>query len=136
MIKRVVDAISGRVAGWRNWLKKQNPHLLGLVLVMAAFWAAMAFSEPVSPPQVTPLAPTVEVTPLPSQAATGETPVESPGPTPFPAELIANREQTFGDCIWSRGFGDDCYHRDVERHCCSTPERIKVMVDQIRLVAG
>ncbi|MEW6504044.1 MAG: hypothetical protein AB1457_08795 [Chloroflexota bacterium] len=96
MIKRVVDAISGRVAGWRNWLKKQNPHLLGLVLVMAAFWAAMAFSEPVSPPQVTPLAPTVEVTPLPSQAATGETPVESPGPTPFPAELIANREQTFG----------------------------------------
>ncbi|GIV63251.1 MAG: hypothetical protein KatS3mg045_0590 [Bellilinea sp.] len=96
MIKRVVDAISGRVAGWRNWLKKQNPHLLGLVLVMAAFWAAMAFSEPVSPPQVTPLAPTVEVTPLPSQAATGETPVESLGPTPFPAELIANREQTFG----------------------------------------
>ncbi|GAP12026.1 hypothetical protein BECAL_03226 [Bellilinea caldifistulae] len=91
-----VDGIIRRIAIWREWVKKQNPHLLGLVLVLAAFWAAMAFSEPISPRQTAAPSPTVEITPLPAQTPTGEIQAGRPSPTPIPAELLANREQTFG----------------------------------------
>ncbi len=96
MIKRFADETVRRVAGGWCWLKRQNPHLLGLVFVLAAFWAAMAFSEPVSPRQVSTPLPTVELTIQPAQAVTGEVLTGKPTPTPIPEELLANREQTFG----------------------------------------
>lgn len=96
MIRHLIDRTFGWVAVSRGWFKRQNPHFLWLGLILFAFLAAMAFSEPVSPRQNSTSTPGVEATPLPTQTLTGESLSTRPLATPIPEELIANREQTFG----------------------------------------
>lgn len=96
MIRHLIDRIFGWVAVPGGWFKRQNPHFLWLGLVLLAFLAAMAFSEPISPHQGSTPLPGVETTPLPTQTLTGESLSARPLATPIPEELIANREQTFG----------------------------------------
>lgn len=79
-----------------GWFKQQTPHFLWLGVVLLAFLAAMAFSEPVTPRQISTPLPAVVVTPVSTQSVSGESLALRPSPTPIPEELIANREQTFG----------------------------------------
>lgn len=97
MIRQLISRILEGALKPLGWFKQQNPHFLWLGVVLLAFLAAMAFSEPIAARQIisTP-APTAVVTLLPTQSMTGESLALRPSPTPIPEELIANREQTFG----------------------------------------
>lgn len=79
-----------------DWFKRQNPHFLWLGVVLLAFLAAMAFSEPAAPRRISAPSPTAVVPLQPTQSVSGESLALRPSPTPIPEELIANREQTFG----------------------------------------
>lgn len=96
MIRHLFSKILEGAVKPLGWLKRQNPHFLWLGVVLLAFLAAMAFSEPVTPRQISTPSPTAVVTLLPTQSVTGESLALRPSPTPIPQELIANREQTFG----------------------------------------
>jgi hypothetical protein len=96
MIRQLFSRILEGALKLLGWFKGQNPHFLWLGVVLLAFLAAMAFSEPVAPRQISTPAPTAVVTLLPTQSVTGESLALTPSPTPIPEELIANREQTFG----------------------------------------
>ncbi|WP_448336215.1 hypothetical protein [Bellilinea sp.] len=96
MIRHLFSKILEGAVKPLGWLKRQNPHFLWLGVVLLAFLAAMAFSEPVTPRQISTPSPTAVVTLLPTQSVTGESLALRPSPTPIPEELIANREQTFG----------------------------------------
>jgi len=96
MIRHLFSKILEGAVKPLGWLKRQNPHFLWLGVVLLAFLASMAFSEPVAPRQISTPSPTAVVTLLPTQSVTGESLALRPSPTPIPEELIANREQTFG----------------------------------------
>jgi|DewCreStandDraft_4_1066084.scaffolds.fasta_scaffold19271_2 hypothetical protein len=96
MIRHLFSKILEGAVKPLGWLNRQNPHFLWLGVVLLAFLAAMAFSEPVTPRQISTPSPTAVVTLLPTQSVTGESLALRPSPTPIPQELIANREQTFG----------------------------------------
>lgn len=96
MNKSLSEKVPVRVLkGWA-WLKRQNPHFVWLSLVLLAFLASMSFSEPVAPRQSATPSATAAVTAMPASLSGSETPAPQPVSTPLPAELIANREQTFG----------------------------------------
>lgn len=96
MIRHLFSKILEGAVKPLGWLKQQNPHFLWLGVVLLAFLAAMAFSEPSAPRQISTPSPTAAVTLLPTQSVSGESFAIRPSPTPIPEELIANREQTFG----------------------------------------
>lgn len=96
MMRHLFNRILEGILRLLGWFKQQNPHFLWLGVILLAFLAAMAFSEPVTPRQISTPLPTVVVTLVSTQSVSGESLALRPSPTPIPEELIANREQTFG----------------------------------------